>query len=575
MKKILSFVFLFAFLASSCGEEELVKDQSTSSDSLKFTAVFEGDESRTYVEKDRLLRWTAGDQISLFVANTLNRQYQFEGKTGANSGYFNEVNHRFGTGNDLDCHYAVYPYDSTIEITDDTDESIQITATLPAEQSYAENSFGLGANTMVAVTQDTDDTYLKFKNVCGYLKLQFYGDDVTIKSITLKGNNNEMIAGKATITSVYGGNPSVSMTADATGTITLDCGNKGVKIGTTEETATAFWMVVSPVTFRRGFTITITDVNGKQYTKPTTNLVTLERNVIHPMKAFAVEMEGIPNNQIWYTSSDSKIVTPYATNVFGANIVSNVFENGHGIITFDNDVTSIGQNAFSGCSSLIGITIPNSVTSIAKLAFLHCSSLVGITIPSNVTKIGDSAFCGCSSLNSITIPDNVTSVDFGAFADCSSLVSIVVDSNNPVYDSRENCNAVIEIASNTLVAGCKTTVIPNSVTSIGDFAFDSCTSLTGITIPNSVTYIGYGAFAWCSGLISITIPSSVTSIHHSSFFDCYSLTRVDVQATTPPTLNGDNFINCSSDLKIYVPSESLEAYKTADYWKDLNLFSDN
>ena len=575
MKKILSFVFLFAFLASSCGEEELVKNQSTSSDSLKFTAVFEGDESRTYVEKDRLLRWTAGDQISLFVANTLNRQYQFEGKTGANSGYFNEVNHRFGTGNDLDCHYAVYPYDSTIEITDDTDESIQITATLPAEQSYAENSFGLGANTMVAVTQDTDDTYLKFKNVCGYLKLQFYGDDVTIKSITLKGNNNEMIAGKATITSVYGGNPSVSMTADATGTITLDCGNKGVKIGTTEETATAFWMVVPPVTFRRGFTITITDVNGKQYTKPTTNLVTLERNVIHPMKAFAVEMEGIPNNQIWYTSSDSKIVTPYATNVFGANIVSNVFENGHGIITFDNDVTSIGQNAFSGCSSLIGITIPNSVTSIAKLAFLHCSSLVGITIPSNVTKIGDSAFCGCSSLNSITIPDNVTSVDFGAFADCSSLVSIVVDSNNPVYDSRENCNAVIEIASNTLVAGCKTTVIPNSVTSIGDFAFDSCTSLTGITIPNSVTYIGYGAFAWCSGLISITIPSSVTSIHHSSFFDCYSLTRVDVQATTPPTLNGDNFINCSSDLKIYVPSESLEAYKTADYWKDLNLFSDN
>ena len=288
MKKILSFVFLFAFLASSCSEEELVKDQSTSSDSLKFTASFEGDESRTYIEKGRLLRWTAGDQISLFVANTLNQQYQFEGKTGANSGYFNEVSHRFGTGNDLDCHYAVYPYDPTIEITDDTDESIQITATLPAEQSYAENSFGLGANTMVAVTQNTDDAYLKFKNVCGYLKLQLYGDDIIVKSITLKGNNNEKIAGKATITPVYGGNPSVSMTADATGTITLDCGEKGVKVGSSVEEATTFWFVVPPTIFENGVTVNVTDMNDNVFSQSTDKQVSIVRNTVKPMASVKV-----------------------------------------------------------------------------------------------------------------------------------------------------------------------------------------------------------------------------------------------------------------------------------------------
>lgn len=283
MKNILSIMFLFALLASSCSEDELVKNQSANS--LKFTASFEEDESRTYVEEGNLLRWTAGDQISLFVANTLNQQYQFEGKTGANSGYFNKIGNSFGTGNDLNRHYAVYPYASDIEIT----ENGVITATLPSKQSYAENSFGLGANTMVAVTKNTDDTYLKFKNVGGYLKLQLYGDDVTVKSITLQGNSNEKIAGTATITATYGGEPTVSMANDATESITLDC-REGVTIGSTVETATAFWMVVPPTTFEEGFTITVTDVNDKEFTKSTSKNIEIERNVIQSMNAFEVKM---------------------------------------------------------------------------------------------------------------------------------------------------------------------------------------------------------------------------------------------------------------------------------------------
>lgn len=291
MKKILSLLFPLAILTSGCEHEELPNKQVDSQDGRIFTASFEQNETRTYVENGNLLRWNAGDQISLFDGNTLNRQYQFDGENGDNSGTFSIVSNPFGTGNDLDCHYAVYPYASSVKIT----EGGVITATLPAVQSYAENSFGIGANTMVAVTKDVDDTFLKFKNVGGYLKLQLYGEDVTVKSIILNGSNNEKLAGKASITPLYGDEPTVTMSDEATQSITLNCG-EGVKIGSTEDMATGFWIVVPPTTFDTGFTITITDINDKAFTKSTSNKIDIVRNVIKPMAAFEVEIqdENIP-----------------------------------------------------------------------------------------------------------------------------------------------------------------------------------------------------------------------------------------------------------------------------------------
>ena len=193
------------------------------------------------------------------------------------------------------------------------------------------------------------------------------------------------------------------------------------------------------------------------------------------------------------------------------------------------EVTSIERCAFYDCSGLTSITIPNSVTSIGSRAFWGCSSLTSITIPNSVTSIGDDAFAHCISLTSITIPNSITSIEKGGFYGCSGLTSIVVEKGNTKYDSRNNCNAIIETATNTLIRGCQNTTIPNSVTSIERCAFYDCSGLTSITIPNSVTSIGSRAFYDCSGLTSITIPNSVTSIGNDAFAHCISLTSIVVK----------------------------------------------
>ena len=556
---------LFTMVGCVEGLQESGVTETSSEQLPNLTAGFAEWETRTYVESGKYLRWHEDDRLTAFFCNTRNRQYKFDGATGDNSGSFSYVSSgNLETGNALDCIYAVYPYDETATITDDG----QISLTLPAVQTYAENSFGRGANTMLAVTENVEDTFLGFKNVCGYLKLKLYNaEGATIKSIEVKGNGEEKIAGAATATIAFAEVPQLTMADDATATITIDCGD-GVALGTTAETATEFWVVIPETTFEGGITITVTDTEGGIFEKSTTKEVAVERNAIQPMAALGVEFVAPvakpANNEIWYTSTDGKVVTPNRTNAFGANIVSNTYENCKGIIKFDapvtwignvafyncsniatvtigDSVTTIGDHAFGGCSSLTSVTIGDSVTTIGDYAFDGCSSLTGVTVPDSVTAIGHNAFGGCSSLTSVTIPDSVTLIVGSPFFNCSSLQEF----NGKFASEDGRCLVINGVLRSFAPAGITGYTIPDSITTIGRDAFSGCSSLTSLTIGDSVTEIGVEAFSGCSSLTSLTIGDSVTTIGDYAFMFCSSLTSINIPDSVT-TIGVEAFSGCGS-----------------------------
>ena len=410
-------------LMSACSKSDIEEvNTSIGSESPIFYASLEGgDETRTYLDANQKMRWTADDRVTIFFGENYNREFAFTGETGSTAGSFNQKStDGFYTAEKVTANYAIYPHQASTQL----EVEGYFKFSLPATQSYAQDSFGLNANTMVAVTKTVDDRFLQFKNVCGYLKLNLYGSDVTVKSITLTGNNEEPLAGAATVTPTYGGDPSMAWAASGTTTsLTLDCGD-GVKIGATEAEATPFWLVVPPTTFTKGFTVTITDTAGNTFTKSSTSKQTITRNISKNMPAFEVvttesdPSSPVPSNQIWYTSTDGKIVTPTRTASFGAKITSNIYENGKGVITFDGDVKMIGERAFQDCESLVSITLPEGLTTIGYGAFRDCTSLASITLPEGVTTIGSYAFRDCTSLTSIIIPESVTSIGGYAFRFC-------------------------------------------------------------------------------------------------------------------------------------------------------------
>ena len=294
----------------------------------------------------------------------------------------------------------------------------------------------------------------------------------------------------------------------------------------------------------------------------------------------------------WDTSGDGELSQDEAAAVTD---LGTVFKGNEEIKTFEElhyftGLSSISNAAFQECFSLKTITLPNNITSIGDCAFLYCKELTSIVIPDEVSVLGNNAFTSCINLStlpigngvttiksycfencrfaSITIPKNVSNIEYGAFRGCSlDLLSINVDEANPYYDSRGNCNAIIETASNTLVLGCRNTTVPDDIKSIGLYAFDGCSGLTSTTLPNGVTTIGVCAYSGCSGLTSITIPGSITSIDTDAFSQCNNLNSVTLEWEKPITI-GQYVFPTRSKITLYVPKGSKAAYEAADVWKE-------
>lgn len=254
------------------------------------------------------------------------------------------------------------------------------------------------------------------------------------------------------------------------------------------------------------------------------------------------------------------------------SIGSNAFEDCSALsnVTISNTVTTIRDNTFSKCEKLTHITIPNSVTSIGSEAFSDCFALTNVIIPNSVKNIGESAFYGCSNLTNINIPNSVTHIGERAFASCPSLNQIIVEKDNPTYDSRNQCNAIIDTETNVLILGCQNTIIPNSVAIIGSNAFEGCSSLMNMTTPNSVISIEEYAFLNCSSLASITISNSVESIGEGAFFNCMSLINVYCYAETIPSTKSSVFDGLFSNYIInatlHVTAGSIDKYKATEPW---------
>ena len=605
MKRFLLFaVAVLAFVGCNEMFEDEVGVLPVTTELTTIYASFD-DDTRVSFTKNNYIKWDTEDKIIVYY--DISDSYPFSNSVEEAMGTLKDVvnstaifdcvgtiHHLFNDLTPFNGIYAKYPYGGNIEYwesgkSDHIEEYLVVSTVLPDVQKYTLNSFDKDANLMVAASPSIDNTSLFFKNVCGYLRLKLYGD-IIVKSIQIDSNYNEDIGGGIAEIKISC-NEDPEIVVDAYDFITLDCG-AGVKLN--KEHPLDFWFVIPPVQIEGGINIRIVDIYGNIFYKSTNKPITIERNVITPMAAIEVTSDNIDeerpaNNEIWYYLDYVPIGTPPGpndSNAFDANIVSNKYVNGKGVITFDGDVTmigdcafesngytrivlpdsvtTIGERAFYFCHSLTSITIGDSVTTIGDYAFQYCYRLTSVTIPDSVTTIGNVAFASCYSLASVTIGDSVTTIGVAAFSGCGSLTSVTIPDSVTTIGERafDGCHSLASVTIGdsvttigdwafSLCDNLASVTIGDSVTTIGESAFEDCSSLTSVTIPDSVTTIGDDAFEYCNNLTSVTIGDSVTTIGDYAFGGCRSLTSVTI-GDSVTTIGENAFYNCWSLTNVYI-----------------------
>lgn len=664
MKKTLLWGAIASLFFVSCSKSEMAVEPIEPSED--FVAQL-ADVSRTELDGTAVI-WNAEDELTIFTKTGHNRHYKVktlseDGRTAT----FSFVNYTGTSNGTISANYAVYPYDAQATLSGDV-----ISTSIASEQQYNAEKVDLSYALMAAKSESNSFAFVNAGALMRFnvSKSELIPDSYTLNSIKLSSAANN-IAGDVTIDLSAESRAVVASTGSKE--ITLTAINQEI---TTE--AKAFYVALPAVSFAdKDLTVTFTFADGeKSFALPAFDLLQGSIKTIaytindsddftgttpDSGEDFEGETPGeetVPaNNEIWYTATAKIEQASWIKDTFGANIVSNEWDEttGEGIITFDGNVTSIGGNAFSHHSKLTNVVMPNSVTVIGRSAFSDCNNLSSIIIPNSVTSIGDYAFSACHSITSVTIPDSVIYIGINTFSGCKSLKEfkgkfasadgkcLIIDGSLisftdyglTEYDIPNNVTVIgegsfyschltnvtipdsVTTISKNAFSGCNSLIslkIPKNVSSIGDSAFYSCDMLTSVTlsenlttlgnnvfamcfelisinIPDKVTKIGAGAFYYCSNLksitignsvisigedafrycgnlSSITIPKSVTSIGDYTFRECTNLKTVYCKPTTPPTVGKGIFTNNAADQKIYVPTSSVDTYKTTSNWKN-------
>ncbi|MBR0453493.1 MAG: leucine-rich repeat domain-containing protein [Bacteroidales bacterium] len=489
-------------------------------------------QTRTYLNSNKKVVWHAGDEISFFVNDTHGR-YKSEGADGAAHVTFDLVSETtVNVANPPKYSLAVYPYDETITCEREGDQD-KLHVTYPATQTYAGNGFAKGTHLMVSAgtIPDKADNNLQFRNACGYLVLKLYGNNTTVKSIALSSRTgNEKIAGAATIVAKSNAAPVTTMSDGAGSTITLNCGNEGVTLGTDAASATEFWFMLPPVTFEGGIKVVVTEADGSTYTKETTKAVTVARNTIKPMAAFHV------GSQLYYTTNSGSQLS--FTNAFDVSIKDHKYDEAKAkfVVSFHGTLTSIQKDAFKE-KDITTIDIPETVTTIEEAAFYEAANLTALTIPGSVNFIGYDAFYSCTAMTKLTLKPSPTNTTLGMVYS-----SYVATPRSPFYASPLQS---IHINRQVVELNQDGKEITDFSSVVGMFNLEEDEQLEDIVIGEQLVNIPDKMFG-VPGITSITIPSTVQSIGAYTF-------------TYAKYLNTIVFEESAEPIKIKTISKSIEA----------------
>ena len=316
---------------------------------------------------------------------------------------------------------------------------------------------------------------------------------------------------------------------------------------------TLFFALITSVEFSYAFTV----VDGINYDFNETD----KTAIVHRRASYSGDVvipDSVRFNYVYYR-------------VIG--IYKQAFHNCTGLtsITIPNSVLEIGDEAFAGCGDLASVSMGSGVKTIGKGAFDGCA-FTSFIIPNGIKCIEESTFNFCSNMTSITIPNSVISIGDYAFQGCNSLTSFTLPNSVTNIGRDAFLYVPVPIYNNIFFAHLPedysgSYCIPEGIKQLV-FAFSHCVDLTSVTIPNSVVYIGENSFYDCRTLTSIIIPNSVDSIGKFAFYGCTSLTSITCKAVNPPSLDSYVFNRVDKSIPLYVPTESVAAYQTADQWED-------